>query len=106
MPYLDVSGTIDGSTLLLNVVNRHEDQADRDDDLASKTSRSQALLAITEVNGPDIKAENDFGKTEVRAESCTATANGTKRAVQFPAALLYAVARRARIAAAVRNVRA
>jgi alpha-N-arabinofuranosidase len=83
VPYLDVSGAIDGSTLLLNVVNRHRDQA-IETTISLEDKSFAGALAITEVNGPDIKAENDFGKTEVRAESRTATANGTSARYSFP----------------------
>ncbi len=41
-------------------------------------------LAVAEVNGPDIKAGNDFGKTQVRAESRTAMAQGKTAQYRFP----------------------
>jgi alpha-L-arabinofuranosidase len=83
VPYLDVSGAIDGNTLRLNVVNRHLDQPiDTTISLDDKSfSRS---LGVAEVNGPDIKAENDFGKTVVSAQSRTLTAQGKAVQYRFP----------------------
>ena len=38
-------------------------------------------VAVTEVNGPDIKAENDFGKTTVQPVTKSATADGKQAAL-------------------------
>jgi len=84
VPYLDVSGAIDGNTLLLNVVNRHKDQP-IDATIALDDKSFAGELAIAEVNGADIKAGNDFGKTDVRAQSRAATANGKTAQYRFPA---------------------
>ncbi|HEU4617321.1 MAG TPA: alpha-L-arabinofuranosidase C-terminal domain-containing protein [Gammaproteobacteria bacterium] len=84
VPYLDVSGAIDGDTLLLNVVNRHQDQA-IDTTISLDDKSFAGALAVAEVNGPDIKAVNDFGKTLVRAESRPAAAASGKAAqYRFP----------------------
>jgi alpha-N-arabinofuranosidase len=40
---------------------------------------------VSEVNGPDIKAQNDFGSTKVRAEERTAKAQSSKMQYRFPA---------------------
>jgi alpha-N-arabinofuranosidase len=84
VPYLDVSGSIDGNTLVLNVVNRHKDEA-VDTTIALDDKSFAGSLDITEVNGPDIKAGNDFGRTEVRAQSRTANARGNTVQHRFPA---------------------
>jgi alpha-N-arabinofuranosidase len=83
VPYLDVSGAVDGNTLLLNVVNRHKEQA-IDATIALDDKSFGGTLGVAEVNGPDIKAGNDFGKTTVRAESRTATARGKTAQYRFP----------------------
>jgi alpha-N-arabinofuranosidase len=83
VPYLDVSGAIDGNTLLLNVVNRHKDQA-IDATIALDDKAFAGMLAVAEVNGPDIKTSNDFGKNEVRTESRTARAQGKTAQYRFP----------------------
>jgi alpha-N-arabinofuranosidase len=36
------------------------------------------------VTGPDIKSENDFGKTTVKAEKSSITASGNKLRHRFP----------------------
>lgn len=66
VPYLDVSATINGDELIINVVNRHKDKA-ISTDIISQSGTFDANIEITEVNGPDIKAENDFGKTTVKS---------------------------------------
>lgn len=83
VPYLDVSGAVDGKTLILNVVNRHKDQPIETTISIDDKSFSGAL-AIAEVNGPDIKAGNDFGKTAVRAQTRTAAARGKTAQYGFP----------------------
>jgi alpha-N-arabinofuranosidase len=42
-------------------------------------------VEAVEVNGPDIKAENDFGKTTVKPESKQAKGEGKKLRYRFPA---------------------
>jgi alpha-N-arabinofuranosidase len=37
------------------------------------------------VNGPDIKAENGFGKTLVQTKTSSVTADGSKLRYRFPA---------------------
>ena len=82
--YLDTSAALDGNTLVLNVVNRHRDQAiETDIDLQDR--RFAGAVELSEVNGPDIKSENGFGKTLVRAESKSMTADGNKLRCRFPA---------------------
>ena len=83
VPYLDVSGAIDGNTLLLNVVNRHRDLP-IETTIALEDKSFAGGLAISEVNGPDIKAENDFDRTLVSTQSRTATAAGQLASYSFP----------------------
>ena len=65
VPYLDASAAYDNGTLVLNVVNRHRTRRSRP---SSKLEDKQfaGAVEVSEVNGPDIKAENDFGKTTVQ----------------------------------------
>jgi len=42
------------------------------------------VVAVSEVNGPDIKAENDFGKMPVAARDKSVAASGTSLAYSFP----------------------
>jgi alpha-N-arabinofuranosidase len=41
-------------------------------------------VQVSEVNGPDIKAENDFGKTLVAAKDKTVSASGNSLTYSFP----------------------
>lgn len=73
--YLDVSSALDGQTLTVNVVNRHKDQP-MDIDITLTDRDFSGAVEIHEVNGPDIKAENDFGKTTVKTVTRSATSSG------------------------------
>ena len=42
-------------------------------------------VTVSEVNAPDIKAENDFGKTLVSARQSSANASGRTLTHSFPA---------------------
>lgn len=66
VPYLDTSAAynVDG-TLILNVTNRHREQA-MDVVFEAEDRKFTGDFAVYEVNGPDIKSENDFGKTTVK----------------------------------------
>jgi alpha-L-arabinofuranosidase len=65
VPYLDVSAAIDGDEITICVVNRHKDKAITTD-ILSQTGDFEGTFKVFEVNGPDIKSMNDFGKTEVK----------------------------------------
>jgi len=41
-------------------------------------------VAVSEVNGPDIKAQNDFGQMPVTAKDRTVNASGTSLSYSFP----------------------
>jgi alpha-L-arabinofuranosidase len=83
VPYIDASGSVDGNTLVLNVVNRHQDQA-MDVTIAVEDRNFSGAISVSEVNGPDIKAENDFGKTLVSTKTRSASASGNGLTVSFP----------------------
>ena len=84
VPYLDTSAALDGNTLVLNVVNRHRDQT-LETEFELQDKQFAGPVEVSEVNGPDIKSENDFGKTTVQSESKSATAEGKKLRYRFPA---------------------
>jgi alpha-N-arabinofuranosidase len=83
VPYIDASASLDGGNLVLNVVNRHQDQPMEVAIRLEDKSFSGAVL-VSEVNGPDIKAENDFGKTLVAARNSNVTASGASLTYTFP----------------------
>jgi alpha-N-arabinofuranosidase len=84
VPYLDASAALDNGTLVVNVVNRHKDQA-IEAELQAEDKQFSGPVAVSEVNGPDIKAENDFGKTTVKTTERSASASGNKIRYTFPA---------------------
>ena len=73
--YLDASAGYENGSLVLNVVNRHKDQPLDADFLLEDKSFSGAV-AVTEVNGPDLKSENNFDSTTVRATERSVGAQG------------------------------
>jgi len=83
VPYLDTSAAYDNGSLVLNVVNRHPDRA-IDADFEAQDKKFAGAVEAWEVNGPDIKAENDFGSTKVHAVERSAAAQGNHLAYSFP----------------------
>lgn len=66
VPYLDVSATYQNGEVVINVVNRNKDKAITTD-IISQEGLFDGEFEVYEVNGPGIKSENDFGKTEVKS---------------------------------------
>jgi alpha-N-arabinofuranosidase len=65
VPYLDVSAVNNNGELTICVVNRHKDKAIATE-IISQQGRFAGAFKVFEVNGPDIKAENDFGREIVK----------------------------------------
>jgi alpha-L-arabinofuranosidase len=68
VPYLDASATYYNDEVIINVINRNKDKAITTD-IISQSGSFEGDFSITEVNGPDVKASNDFGKTTVESKS-------------------------------------
>ena len=83
VPYLDASAAYEDGSLVVNVVNRHPDQA-IEADLEAQDKKFSGGVEVWEVNGPDIKAENDFGTTKVQAVRRSASAQDNHIAYSFP----------------------
>jgi len=83
VPYLDASAAWDNGSVVVNVVNRHRDQAIQTE-FEIEDKQFAGPVAVSEVNGPDIKAENDFGKTPVKTVERSVTADGKKLRYTFP----------------------
>ena len=83
VPYIDASGALDGDQLVLNVVNRHQSQG-MDVAIGLEDKNFAGPLSVSEVNGPDIKAENDFGKTLVSTQTRSVNASGNSLVYSFP----------------------
>ena len=84
VPYLDVSAGYDHGSLVLNVVNRHRDQA-IEAEFEAEDKQFARDVEISEVNGPDIKAANDFDQNPVKTVTRNATAEGKRLRYSFPA---------------------
>jgi alpha-L-arabinofuranosidase len=84
IPYLDTSAALDNGSLVLNVVNRHRDQpVEATFELEDKQFAGPA--EVYEVNGPDIKSENNFDSVAVKAVARSAQSAGKQLHYSFPA---------------------
>jgi alpha-N-arabinofuranosidase len=83
VPYIDSSAAFDNGSLVLNIVNRHRDQP-VDVEFEAQDKQFTGAVEVVEVNGPDIKAENDFGTTKVQPAKKSASAQGKTLRYSFP----------------------
>lgn len=65
IPYLDVSATINDGEVTICVLNRHKDNSITTD-IVAQAGEFDGPFSVMEVNGPDIKSSNDFGKETVK----------------------------------------
>jgi alpha-L-arabinofuranosidase len=65
------------------VVNRHQTEA-IPADVELEDKQFSGPVEIYEVNGPDIKAQNDFGVTTVKTAKRGGKADGRKFTYSFP----------------------
>ena len=85
VPYLDVSATINNDVVTICVVNRNKDKSIKTD-IINQSGIFDGAIEIFEVNGPDIKSENDFGKEMVKTSQKTSIkAKGSVITYDFPA---------------------
>jgi alpha-N-arabinofuranosidase len=84
VPYLDVSAAYDDGALVLNVVNRHETEA-LSAAIELEDKQFSGAVQVSEVNGPDIKAQNTFGSSPVKTSTKSVDASGNKLKYTFPA---------------------
>ncbi len=86
VPYLDISSAYNtDGTLVVNVTNRHRDQS-MDAVFELEDKKFAGDFEAHEVNGPDIKAENDFDKTTVKTiRKPSVEGSGTVLKCSFPA---------------------
>ena len=84
VPYLDASASIDDGALVIHAVNRHKDQVMPTEFVLEDKQFGGPIEAI-EVNGPDIKSENNFDSSPVKPVQRRATAQGKTFQYSFPA---------------------
>lgn len=85
VPYLDVSASLNGDEVIINVVNRNKEKAVRTD-IISQSGDFDGPVEVYEVNGSDVKASNTFGKTEVETrQKPSLKAKGDVLSYDFPA---------------------
>jgi alpha-N-arabinofuranosidase len=84
VPYLDTSAAYDNGTLVLNVVNRHQTES-IPTNIELEDKQFAGPVEISEVNGPDIKSQNDFGSSIVKTVMTTGKTDGRKLSYSFPA---------------------
>jgi alpha-N-arabinofuranosidase len=82
VPYLDASAALDNGTLVLNVVNRHKDQP-VETEFQLQDKQFAGPVEVVEVNGPDIKAQNDFGSLVVKPAARSAKAEDRRLRCTF-----------------------
>ena len=84
VPYLDVSAAVDGDEINIAVVNRHQ-HSPIATEIVLQEGRFAGEVTVYEVNGPDIKAENDFGEERVSTVvKPSMSARGNSLTYSFP----------------------
>ena len=84
VPYLDVSAAYNNGELMICVVNRNKDKAITTE-IISQEGQFAGKFKVYEVNGPDIKAMNDFGKETVKTiQKSDINASGENFYYSFP----------------------
>jgi alpha-N-arabinofuranosidase len=83
VPYLDVSAAYDKASLVLNVVNRHQTQA-VEAEFEAQDAHFSSSFTVSEVNGPDIKAENTFGSQKVGVRTSSTNVANNRLIYSFP----------------------
>ena len=84
VPHLDTSAALDGKTLVVNIVNRHRNQA-VEAEIQIEDQEFAGAVDISEVNAPDIKAENSFESTSVKTVQRSAKAEKNLLRYSVPA---------------------
>jgi alpha-N-arabinofuranosidase len=84
VPYLDVSAAYDDGRVTICVVNRHKDRAITTEILCQE-GQFGGPFEVHEVNGPDIKTINDFGREPVKTvRKSDVDASGALLTYSFP----------------------
>ena len=84
VPYIDSSAALDGNALVVNIVNRHQTDA-LDVTIALEDKSFAGAATVAEVNGPDIKAMNDFGSSPVGTKTRSQGVSGNSLTLSLAA---------------------
>jgi len=86
IPYLDVSTAWDqeGKQIIVNVVNRHKDNAITAD-ILNQNGEFSGKAAVITVNGKNIKDSNSVKEQLVKSEESSLDVNGATVTYSFPA---------------------
>jgi alpha-N-arabinofuranosidase len=86
VPYLDVSNVYNKTTgeLVINVVNRHKDQA-IEASILSQSGPFNGTASIAEVNSGDLADENSTSQQKVGVKEKQQTVKGDRFTYAFPA---------------------
>jgi alpha-N-arabinofuranosidase len=82
-PYLDVSAAYDRGTLVLNAVNRSRTET-LPVTFELEDKKFAGDFEVTDVNGPDIKSENNFESALVKTTRKSTPASGTRLRYELP----------------------
>ncbi len=82
-PVLDVSAAYDRGTLVLNAVNRSRTES-LPVTFELEDKQFSGDWQVAEVNGPDIKSENNFGSMPVKTTTKSAQASGARFRYELP----------------------
>jgi alpha-L-arabinofuranosidase len=85
VPHLDTSAALDGKTLVVNIVNRHRNEAVETEIQLEDNREFAGPVEVSEVNAPDIKAENSFESTAVKTVPRSAKAEKNLLRYNVPA---------------------
>jgi len=83
VPYLDISAADDNGSLVLNVVNRHRTET-VEAEFEPQDAQFSNSFEVAEVNGPDIKSENNFGSQLVGIKRSSASVSNNRLIYRFP----------------------
>ncbi len=87
-PLLDISAAYDRGTLVLNVVNRSRTEI-LPATFELEDKQFSGDFEVAEVNGPDIKSENTFGTTLVKATRKSTAGKRRPAPLPIPAPFLH-----------------
>lgn len=85
VPYLDISAAYNDGSMVLNVVNRHRTDSQSATFELEDGKKFFGSFEASEVNGPDIKSQNDFGSNPVKTVTKSVDTSGNTLRYSFPA---------------------